>query len=180
MKSETACASVRAASERDTREIADIYAHYVRSSSISFETAPPGAGEIEQRRCLVIQKGLPYLVAELYGRVVGYAYATPYRAREAYRYTVEDSIYVHPEYLGKGIGHVLMPALIEACERAGRRQMVAVIAGSENSASVRFHGKFDFRLCGTLRAVGFKQGCWVDTVLMQRVLGAGDATAPQN
>jgi len=132
-----------------------------------------------RRHASVTTVGFPYLVAEVDGLVAGYAYAAPYRTRAAYRYTVEDSVYIHHEYSGRGIGSALLPALIEACEAAGWRQMVAVIGDSANHASIRLHEKFGFARAGLLTAAGWKFERWVDSVLMQRALGTGDAAPPQ-
>jgi L-amino acid N-acyltransferase YncA len=163
---------VRPSRDSDTPSIAEIYAHYVQNSTATFESEPPDGGVIDRRRAEVAARGLPGLVAEIEdGFVAAYAYASPYRTREAYRFTVEDSIYLNPAYLGQGIGTALLTRLIESCERAGARQMVAVIGGRENIASVRLHAKFGFRHVGVLEGVGFKFGRWVDTILMQRALG---------
>jgi phosphinothricin acetyltransferase len=121
---------------------------------------------------------MPYLIAELDGKIVGYAYATIYRGRSAYRFTAEDSIYVHHEHGNAGIGTALLGALIETCEAAGCRQMVAVIGDSANRASIRLHERFGFRAAGELKSVGFKFGRWIDTVRMQRALGVGDGAMP--
>jgi len=154
----------------DAAQIAAIYAHHVLHGTGTFEIEPPDADEIDRRRSDIEQHGLPYLVAARDERVVGYAYAGLYRSRPAYSHTVEDSIYVDPAETGRGIGKLLLPALIEACEGAGRRQMIAVIGDSGNIASIRLHERFGFRDAGVLRAVGFKFGRWLDTVLMQREL----------
>ena len=130
------------------------------------------------RREHVLSEGMPYFVAEVGGKVVGYAYATIYRTRSAYRFTAEDSIYVHHEHAGQGIGRDLLGALLEACERSGCRQMVAVISDGHASGSVRFHERFGFRPAGELKSVGFKFGRWIDTVRMQRALGEGDGSIP--
>jgi L-amino acid N-acyltransferase YncA len=170
---------IRPAEAGDMLSIAEIYAHYVRDSTATFESEPPDARAIERRCAELATRGLPWLVAEIEeGMVVAYAYASPYRTREAYRFTVEDSIYLHPAYLRHGIGTALLARLIESCEQAGARQMVAVIGGRENTASVRLHAKFGFRHVGVLEAVGFKFGRWVDTILMQRALGSGGSELP--
>jgi L-amino acid N-acyltransferase YncA len=170
---------IRPSSEGDTASIAAIYAHYVRNEIVTFESEPPDAAELNRRRAEVQARGLPWLVAEIeHGVIAGYAYASQYRSREAYRFTVEDSIYLDPAHIGKGIGSALLAQLIAACEAAGARQMVAVIGGSAESASVRLHAKFGFRHVGVLEAVGFKFGRWLDTVLMQRALGTGTGTPP--
>jgi phosphinothricin acetyltransferase len=124
-----------------------------------------------KRRAAVLALRLPYLVAERDGRTVGYSYATPYRARSAYRFTIENSVYVEADLRGAGIGYMLLSALIARCETRDWRQMIAVIGDSANTASIGLHAKLGFQPVGTLRAVGFKFGRWVDTVLMQRALG---------
>jgi phosphinothricin acetyltransferase len=162
---------VRAACDADAPEIAAIYGHYVRTALATFETDPPDAAEMAHRLQLVIERGLPYLVAELEGRVAGYAYAAPYRPRPAYRFTVEASVYIHPGHTRKGLGRLLLTELIAGCEAAGCRQMVAVIGDTGNAASIGLNEALGFRHVGVLRSVGFKFGRWVDTVLMQRPLG---------
>ncbi len=162
---------IRPAQDTDIQAFAGIYGHYVRNSTATFENDPPDAAAFLQRRADVVARGLPWLVAELEsGIVAAFAYASPYRAREAYRFTVEDSIYVDAACLGRGIGSALLPRLIESCEQAGARQMVAIIGGQENSASIRLHAKFGFRHVGALEAAGYKFGRWIDTILMQRSL----------
>lgn len=133
-----------------------------------------------RRRAEVLSRKLPYLVAELGGQVVGYGYATLYRPRPAYRFTVENSVYMADGMGGKGIGSALLAAVIGHCEQGGWRQMVAVIGNSENIASQKLHERLGFRQVGVLRSVGFKQGRWVDTVLMQRELGDGSAELPDD
>jgi phosphinothricin acetyltransferase len=155
-----------------------IYAHFVRCGLATFEELPPSHEELLARRAIVIATGLPYLVAERHGQVLGYAYATAYRARPAYRYTVEDSVYVLEGLGGHGIGSALLHLLIARCEAGPWRQMIALIGDSANAASIALHRRMGFRTAGTLVAVGFKLGRWVDTVLMQRPLGAGDQTEP--
>jgi phosphinothricin acetyltransferase len=169
---------LRSARAADIEAVTAIYAHHVRHGLASFEIDPPGADEMARRHASVSTLGFPYLVAEVDGLVAGYAYAAPYRTRPAYRYTVEDSVYIHHEYAGRGIGSALLPALIAACEAAGCRQMVAVIGDSANHASIRLHEKFGFARAGVLVAAGWKFERWVDSVLMQRALGAGDAAPP--
>jgi L-amino acid N-acyltransferase YncA len=144
----------------------------------SFEESAPGEEELRNRGKAVRALGLPYIVAELDGRIVGYAYATQYRARSAYRHSLENSVYVREGHGGRGLGEALLVALIERCERGPWRQMVAVIGDSANAASIGLHRKLGFREVGTLTAVGFKLGRWVDSVLMQRPLGRGDRTLP--
>jgi L-amino acid N-acyltransferase YncA len=171
---------LRASKDTDIPAIAAIYAHYVRHSTASFETEPPGDDEIANRRARILELGLPWLVAEIDGTIAGYAYAGPYRPRAAYRFTVENSIYIDPACAGKGTGSALLARLIEDCDAWGARQMIAVIGGSDNLASIKLHQKFGFRHSGTLVAAGFKFGRWVDSVLMQRAIGPGDTIPPAN
>ena len=168
---------IRASTEDDIAAIAEIYAHHVLTGTASFETDPPDTAEIAGRRRDVLARGLPYLVAEDSGAVAGYAYAAPYRTRPAYRFSLEDSIYMHPSCAGKGTGTRLLERLITLSEATGARQMVAIIGDSQNLPSIRLHEKFGFRYVGVLRSVGFKFGRWLDTVIMQRVLYS-DAQAP--
>jgi L-amino acid N-acyltransferase YncA len=170
---------VRAAREDDVPAVTQIYAHHVLHGPASFELDPPDAAEMARRYAQVLSLGLPYLVAETDGRVSGYAYAAPYRARPAYRFTVEDSVYIHPDCIGNGIGSALLPVLIAACEKLGCRQMIAVIGDSQNFASIRLHEKFGFTRVGLLPAVGYKFGRWVDSILMQRALGSGAGNQPE-
>jgi len=156
-----------------------IYAHYVLYGLATFEEVPPATDELLTRRTAVLRLGLPYLVATLEDAVVGYSYATSYRARPAYQHTVEDSVYVADGLGRRGIGAMLLGALIERCESGPWRQMLAVIGDSDNAASIALHRRFGFQPVGTLKSVGFKLGRWVDTVLMQRVLGEGGATVPR-
>ena len=151
-------------------EVQAIYRHYVLHDLCSFEEEPPTTAQMLSRRAEVLRLGLPYLVAVQDGRVAGYAYASAYRARPAYRHTVEDSIYVAPGLQGRGIGHALLAALIARCTEAGFSQMVAVIGNSANAGSIGLHSAAGFEQVGVLRKVGFKFGQWVDTVLMQRAL----------
>lgn len=168
---------VREAREADMPGIQEIYGHHVRNGLASFEEAAPDLDELRRRRADLIERGLPYLVAELDGRLAGFAYAGPYRTRSAYRYTVEDSVYVDHRALRRGVGRALLGVLIERCTALGYRQMVAVIGDSGNDSSVGAHAAMGFREVGRLPAIGFKLGQWVDSVLMQRPLGPG-ATAP--
>jgi L-amino acid N-acyltransferase YncA len=162
---------LRCSTEEDVTSIARIYAHYVRNAKSTFEIDSPSVEEMVNRRAAILANGLPYLVAERDGAVVGYAYASPYRPRPAYRHTIEDSVYVDAQYLGQGYGSALLGALIESCDKGPWRQMIAVIGDSANAASIRLHQCFNFRTVGTLRAVGFKFDEWLDTVLMQRRIG---------
>lgn len=169
---------IRAAGEADMPAVEAIYAHHVLHGLATFEEVPPTADEMNARRQAVIAAGLPYLVAESEGRILGYCYATAYRPRPAYRHTVEDSVYVAEGHGGRGIGGALLGALIARCEEGPWRQMLAVIGNSGNEGSIGLHRRFGFETVGTLRSVGFKLGRWVDTVLMQRPLGEADRTLP--
>jgi len=179
MSVETTTTRVRDAEARDIAAIQAIYARHVLEGLASFEEVPPEAGEIGARMQGVRALGLPYLVAERDGEVAGYAYATLYRARSGYRYTLEDSVYVREGLGGRGIGEMLLRALIARCSQGKWRQMVAVIGDSANAASIGLHASAGFLRVGTLRSVGFKFGRWVDSVLMQRPLGKGDGSPPQ-
>ena len=161
---------VRASKETDIDAITEIYTHHVRHGAGSFEIDAPDAVEMARRRLEVAGRGLPYFVAEKDNVVVGYAYAALYRTRVAYRFTVEDSVYVHPDHTGEGIGAALLSRVIDACREGGYRQIVAVIGDSENVASIRVHEKLGFQHAGVLRGVGFKVDRWIDTVLMQVTL----------
>jgi phosphinothricin acetyltransferase len=169
---------VRASTEADMARCAEIYAHHVLHGTASFEIDPPDLAEMKKRRAAVLELGLPHLVAERAGRVVGYAYAGNWRPRPAYRFSVEDSIYIDKDAVGQGVGKALLPALIEQCTAAGKRQMVAVIGDSAQHPSIRLHAACGFEMVGTLRNIGFKFGRWLDSVLMQRALGAGDSQPP--
>jgi phosphinothricin acetyltransferase len=165
---------VRDSAEEDLHAIEAIYAHHVAHGLGSFEESPPSREELARRRADVLARGLPYLVAvDETGKVLGYAYAGPYRTRSAYRRTVENSVYVAPGAARRGVGRVLLAALIGRCEAAGFRQMVAVIGDSGNTGSIGLHAALGFRFVGTLEAIGWKHGRWVDSVVMQRALGPG-------
>ncbi|MDB6144702.1 MAG: phosphinothricin N-acetyltransferase [Pseudomonas sp.] len=169
---------LRNARETDMAAVHSIYAQHVLGGIASFELEPPSLEEMLRRRADVLAKGLPYLVAELAGEVVGYGYATLYRPRPAYRFTAEDSVYVREGMGGHGIGQALLGKVIEHCTDGGWRQMVAIIGNSENHASIRLHERLGFRHVGVFESVGFKHGRWVDTLLMQRSLGDGSQTSP--
>ncbi|MDQ0079755.1 phosphinothricin acetyltransferase [Variovorax boronicumulans] len=147
-----------------------IYSHYVLHDLCSFEEEVPTVDQMQARRADVLQRGLPYLVALKDGEVVGYAYATAYRARSAYRHTVEDSIYVAQGMHGHGIGKALLREVIRRCTDGGFTQMVACVGNSANTGSLRLHESLGFEQVGVLRDIGFKFGQWVDTVLLQRAL----------
>jgi phosphinothricin acetyltransferase len=170
---------LRPAEDGDLQQVQAIYAHHVLHGVASFELRPPDTAEIAQRRQAIVERGLPYLVAvdDSGGgaRVLGYAYASPYRARPAYRLTLEDSVYIAHAQAGRGIGGALLGELIAQTTALGYRQMVAVIGDSGNAASIALHRRHGFREAGTLLAVGWKHGRWIDSVLMQRALGAGDS-----
>ncbi|BBK40892.1 N-acetyltransferase [Allostella vacuolata] len=165
---------VRDSADGDLPRLHAIYSHHVLHGLASFEEAPPDLAEMVRRRAEVLRQGLPYLVAELDGAIVGYAYASPYRTRSAYRFTVENSIYLAPDRAGQGLGGTLLAALIRRCEAGPWRQMVAVIGDSANRPSIRLHERMGFRPVGVLERVGFKFGRWVDSVLMQRPLVPAD------
>jgi len=163
----TAEIRIRTAEASDIGAITEIYAHHVLHGTGSFEIEPPDVEEMTRRMAEIVSRGLPYLVAQSGMEIVGYAYAALYRTRIAYRFTLEDSVYVHHAYMGRGIGALLLKQLIVGCKKWGCRQLVAVIGDSENTASVRVHEKLGFQHSGVLRAVGFKFDRWLDTVFMQ-------------
>ena len=168
---------VRPSTPADLDAVRDIYAHAVIQGTGTFEVEVPDAAEMSRRRGDVLSKGLPWLVAEAHGRVLGYAYANHFRPRPAYRFSVEDSVYLHPEAQGRGIGRALLAELLARCQAAGARQMLAVIGDSDNHGSIGVHRALGFERCGLLQAVGWKFGRWLDVVLMQRALGAGAHSA---
>ena len=169
---------VRDALEADMAAVLAIYTPHVLHGLSTFEEVPPSLDDMIDRYDTVTGLGLPYLVAERDAKVVGFAYATPYRPRAAYRHTIEDSIYVDSTLASQGIGAALLEALIERCEAGPWRQMLAVIGNSGNAGSIALHSRLGFQPIGILSNVGFKLGQWVDTVLMQRPLGAGANTLP--
>jgi L-amino acid N-acyltransferase YncA len=171
---------IRPAEPLDLPTITGIYDHAVRHGTASFEIAPPDEPEMMRRFEALRASGHPYLVADRGGAIAGYAYAGPYRARPAYHWCVEDSIYVAPQWQGHGIGRLLLDHLIEAAAAADFRQMIAVIGDSANTASIALHRTAGFRLVGTFDNVGFKFGRWLDSVLMQRPLGLGAITPPDS
>ena len=170
---------IREARTSDLPRITEIYAYHVLNGLASFEEAAPDEIEMTRRFHSLQEKRMPYYVAELDGIVMGYAYAGPYRERIAYRYTVENSVYIAPDGQGKGLGGALMDIIIDRCSALGLRQMVSVIGDSANQASIALHKSRGFRMVGTLEAPGFKFGQWVDSILMQRALGEGKDTLPE-
>jgi len=172
-------AAIRPSRDDDVPAIAAIYGHHVLTGVASFEEAPPAPEEMARRRQAVVDRGLPYLIAERAGRVVGYCYAGPFRPRVGYRFTLEDSVYVDANEIGRGIGRRLLGEVVTRSEALGYRQMVAVIGGRETVASIRLHEALGFAHIGILPAVGFKFGRWIDIVIMQRVLGPGAAELPR-
>jgi phosphinothricin acetyltransferase len=169
---------IRSAQARDLAAITRIYEDAVRHGTASFEIEPPDEREIARRYEALRDGGYPYLVAELDREAVGYAYAGPYRARPAYRWSVEDSIYIAPAMQRRGIGRALLERLIAEAETGGFRQMIAVIGDSANVNSIELHRAAGFRMVGTFDNVGFKFGRWLDSVLMQRPLGMGATAMP--
>jgi L-amino acid N-acyltransferase YncA len=169
---------IRPAEDRDAGALAAIYGHHVRHGFGTFEEAPPAPAEMLERVAAVTRWGLPYLVAEIDGQVAGLAYAGLFRPRAAYRYTVEDSIYMAPDRMGQGIGKGLLGAVIATCEGLGLRQMVAMIGDSGNAGSIGLHRACGFEPAGVLPAVGYKHGRWVDVVQMRRPLNGGSRIPP--
>ena len=169
---------IRPAGRGDVAAITRIYGAAVANGTATFEIEPPPEAEMARRLEALLAKDFPYLVAERAGVVGGYAYAAPYHVRPAYRWSIEDSVYVAPEFQRQGLGRLLLGRLIEAAGTRGFRQMIAIIGDSANAGSIALHAAAGFRSIGVVQAVGFKHGRWLDTVLMQRPLGRGDATAP--
>jgi len=171
---------VRAAAEDDIPAVHAIYAHHVANGLASFEEQPPSRDELLRRYREVTGQGLPYIVAEFGAEVAGYGYCALYRTRSAYRYALEDSVYVRHDMHGRGVGSALLAELIRRCEALGYRQLIAVIGDSAHAASINLHASLGFLRVGTLRSVGYKLGRWVDSVIMQRPLGAGDSEKPKS
>ena len=169
---------VRASTEADAEALAAIYGHHVLHGLGSFEEVPPTPQDMAGRRAAIVALGLPHLVAEEAGQVLGFAYAGAFRPRAAYRYTVEDSVYVAPDSIGKGVGRVVLNEVLKACEALGVRQVMAVIGDSGNAGSIGLHKALGFEHAGVCRSVGFKFGRWVDTVWMQKPLNGGDSLPP--
>ena len=171
--------SLRPAVVGDIAAIRRIYAEAVLAGTATFEIEPPDEAEMARRMQALLSRRFPYFVAETAGAMVGYAYAGPYRDRPAYSWCIEDSIYIAPEFHRQGIGRALLARLIAESETRGFRQMIAVIGDTANAASIAVHAAAGFALIGTFHAVGFKHGKWLDTVLMQRPLGASDTSPPE-
>jgi len=169
---------IRPSTAADVPAITAIYAWNVQHGTGTFELEPPDEAEMSRRRDDVLAKGLPWLVAERAGSVLGYAYANHFRPRKAYRFCVEDSVYLAPETQGQGVGTLLLAELMGRCEALGARQMLAVIGDSANRGSIGVHKKLGFQDVGVLRSVGWKFDRWLDVVMMQKLLGAGETTAP--
>jgi len=169
---------IRPSTPDDLAAITAIYGWNVNNGTGTFEIDAPDLAEMTRRRTDVTAKGLPWLVAERDGQVLGYAYANPFRPRPAYRFYLEDSVYLAPEAQGQGIGRLLLAELIARCEALGARQMVAVIGDSNNAGSIGLHRAMGFEPVGTMRSAGWKFDRWLDVVLMQRTLGQGDGNAP--
>jgi L-amino acid N-acyltransferase YncA len=170
--------TLRAARDADFARITDLYRHHVLNGLATFEIEPPDEGEMRRRHADIAGRGMPYVVAEVAKNIAGYAYAGPYRARVAYRYTLEDSIYLDPAYTQRGIGRALLELVLSEATQAGFRQMIAVIGDSANISSLALHRVCGFSHVGVLQATGWKFGRWVDSVLMQRALGEGNAAPP--
>lgn len=170
--------NIRPATQADIPSITAIYAHHVLHGTGTFETEPPSETEMAQRWRDVLSKGLPYLLVETQGKVMGYAYANWFKPRPAYRFSAEDSIYMHPDAVGQGLGTQLLSELLTQLERLGVRQVLAVIGDSNNQGSVGLHQKLEFERIGVMACVGWKFGRWLDVVMMQKTLGEGATTAP--
>lgn len=170
---------VRDATADDMTAIREIYAREVSLGLATFEETPPTVAEMRSRRAAIVAGGMPYLVAALDGRVAGYSYGSAHRPRPAYRHTIEDSVYVARDMQRRGVGRALLAGLIARCERGPWRQMIAVIGDSANAGSIGLHTAHGFRHVGTLEAVGYKFGRWVDTVVMQRPLGPSGTAPPE-
>lgn len=171
--------TLRPSCDADLAAITAIYAHHALHGTGTFETTAPTEAEMALRRADVLSKGLPWLVAERQGQVLGFAYCQWFKPRPAYRYSAEDSIYLHPDAAGQGIGKELLAALIHRAEEAGVRKLIAVIGDSANAASIGAHRSLGFSKVGVIASCGWKFGRWLDIVLMDKALGAGDGTNPQ-
>ena len=171
--------TIRPSTEQDIAAITAIYTHHVLGGTGTFETTPPTEAEMAARRADVLSKGLPYLVAEDAGQVLGFAYCQWFKPRPAYRFSAEDSIYLHPDAAGQGLGRMLLAELAAQAEAAGIRKLIAVIGDSGNAASVGVHRSAGFSPVGVFKSCGWKFGRWLDIVLMEKALGEGDATPPE-
>jgi phosphinothricin acetyltransferase len=169
---------LRPATPADAAALAAIYGHHVVHGLGTFDLTPPTPAAMAERMQGIVAHGLPYLVAEFDGRIAGYAYAGAFRPRAGYRFTVEDSVYIAPDFVGRGLGKELLSRIIADCEAMGLRQIIACIGDSGNAASIGLHTSLGFRHSGTVEAAGFKHGRWVDIVFMRRALGAGEQTPP--
>jgi phosphinothricin acetyltransferase len=170
--------TIRPSRDTDVLPIAAIYAHHVLHGTGTFETTPPSDAEMAARRADVLGKGLPWLVAEDGGQVLGFAYCQWFKPRPAYRFSAEDSIYVHPQASGRGLGRALLAELVTLAEARGIRKLIAVIGDSDNAASIGVHRALGFTPAGVIRACGWKFDRWLDIVLMERTVGAGDRSPP--
>jgi L-amino acid N-acyltransferase YncA len=171
--------TIRPSTEQDLPAIAAIYAHHVLNGTATFETTAPSEAEMAARRSDVLAKGLPYLVADDQGQVLGFAYCQWFKPRPAYRFSAEDSIYLHPDASGKGVGRRLLAELAARAEAAGIRKLIAVIGDSANAASIAVHRSLGFEPVGVMKSCGWKFGQWLDIVLMEKALGEGDTTPPE-
>jgi L-amino acid N-acyltransferase YncA len=171
--------TLRPSTDADVPAVTAIYAHHVLHGTGTFETTPPTLAEMTTRRLDVLARGLPYLVAEQGGKVLGFAYCQWFKPRPAYRYSAEDSIYLHPDAAGQGLGKQLLQALVHQAEAAGVRKLIAVIGDSDNHGSIGVHRSLGFHPVGTIRSCGWKFGRWLDIVLMEKSIGAGDSTSPE-
>ena len=171
--------TIRPALETDAPALAAIYGHAVAHGLGTFEETPPSASEMAARWRNITGRGLPYLVAEEDGRVLAFAYASPFRPRPGYRFTAEDSVYVAPDAVGRGLGRAVLSEVLTACEALGLRQIMAVIGDSGNAASIGLHTSLGFTHAGIGQGLGFKHGRWVDIVWMQKALNGGDTILPE-
>ncbi len=171
--------TLRPSTDEDVPAITAIYGHHVLHGTGTFETDPPTEADMKARRADVLGKGLPHLVAEQQGRVLGFAYCQWFKPRPAYRYSAEDSIYLHPDAAGQGIGRKLLAELVQQAEAAGIRKLIAVIGDSANAGSVGVHRTLGFHQVGVIQSCGWKFDRWLDIVLMEKSLGAGDGAPPE-
>lgn len=171
--------TIRTSRAEDLPAITAIYGHHVLHGTGTFETTPPTESDMADRRADVLGKGLPHLVAEDSGQVMGFAYCQWFKPRPAYRFSAEDSIYLHPDACGKGLGRELLSALAAQAEVAGIRKLIAVIGDSANAGSIGVHRSLGFSHVGVFKSCGWKFGQWLDIVLMEKALGEGDTTTPE-